>query len=137
MNGCTIRGSNDPAQVSGAVGTVLYTVANCNAFQDYTADSAVKDQAFRYIWIQSGSTWWGNTNELAFYGKPAGADLSLLADRIAYAASLSASGFTPASWANLQAALAPAKALTKASAQSDVDAAAANLKAAIAQLQSA
>jgi hypothetical protein len=132
MDGCTLRGSM--TVTNGNVGTLLHTVSGVSAFQYYTADSQVKDQKFRYLWIQSGSEWWGNTSELEFYGRGSEADLSLLSDRIVYADTLSAADYTSGSWATLQSALASARTLTAASTQAAVDSSAGVLKAALAQL---
>jgi hypothetical protein len=136
INNCTLRGSM--TQQSGEVGTRLHLISGVESIQWYTVGSNVKDQKFRFVWIQGGPGWWGNCAELEFYGKDiTKADLSLLNDRIAFADSLSAAGYTAESWAALQTALVPAKALTAASAQAEVDNAATALKAALAQLQTA
>jgi len=136
MNGTTFRGSM--TQNNGTVGTVLHTVSNVSVLQWYTVESGVKDQKFRYIWLQSGTNWYGNVSELEFYGsKYSGSDITLLEDRIAYANTLTASGYTSASWLKLQTALAGATTLTSNSPQESIDSAAANLKAALAQLEPA
>jgi len=133
INGCTMRGSM--TEQSGNVGTRLHLVSGVDTIQWYTIDSTVKDQKFRYVWIQSGPGWWGNCAELEFYGKDiTKADLTLLASRIAFADSLTEANYTPTTWAQLQTVLTAAKTLTTASTQTAVDAASGNLKTALDQL---
>jgi hypothetical protein len=133
MNGCAIRGSM--TVTNGNAGTLLHTVDGLSALRWYDADSEAKDQKFRYLWIQSGPEWWGNTGELEFYGRDIRkADLSLLSDRIAYAEALNPADYAPTGWDALQTALAAAKALSADSSQLAVDSAASALKTALAAL---
>ena len=133
INSSTIRGSMTVSG-GGTGGTQLASISGVGAINWYTFNSTVRNTAYRYIWIQCSNNSFGNLSELEFYGIRPGADLSLLADRIAFADALAAAAYTPESWSALQSALAPAKALTTASPQADVDLAANNLKTAIAQL---
>ena len=133
INSSTIRGSMTVSG-GGTGGTQLASITGVSAINWYTFNSSVRNTAYRYIWIQCSNNSFGNLSELEFYGIRPGADLSLLSDRIAYADALTASDYTAGSWADLQAVLTPAKALTTASTQANVDSAANNLKTAIAQL---
>ena len=133
-NGCTFRASNT-ISTGGNTGTLLYTISGVTSARWYDVTTISSAEKFRYIWFMSGSSSQGNISEVEFYVKGVpGADRSLLNDRIAFAGTLSALDYTAASWMKVQTALTAAVALPTSADQAQVDAAANNLKAALAGL---